>query len=84
MIEIPNVQAHQLSRMYEIVISSDEGALTLRGSALSYVNMMLAGAEEYDGSVMQDAAIAFCRYSTFADIVKGNPSDIDKVSGSNH
>jgi hypothetical protein len=32
----------------------------------------------------QNAAVAIYRYSKFADIVKGNPEDINKTNGSNH
>ncbi len=68
LIEIPNVQAHQLSHKFEIAITTDSGTITLTGSGLSYVNMMLAGAN--GNTVTQNAAIALYRYSKAADIVK--------------
>jgi hypothetical protein len=64
-IGIPDVPAHQLSRKHTIVISTANGTVTLTGSALSYVNMML---ETSGGNPAErDAAIALCRYSGFAD-----------------
>ena len=82
LVEIPNVQAHQLSHKYTINITTENGTLTLNGSGLSYAKMMLDGAN--GNTVTQNAAIAFYRYSKFADVVKGNPSDIDKVNGSSN
>ena len=84
LIEIPNIQAHQLSHKFEIAISTDNGTLKLTGSALTYAQMLLANTEEYTGTAMQDAMIAFYRYSQAADVVKGNPADISKTNGSSN
>ena len=70
LVEIPNVQAHQLSHKYTIEITTENGTITLIGSGLSYANMMLAGAN--GNTVTQNAAIALYRYSKAADVVKGN------------
>ena len=68
LIEIGNVQAHQLSHRFEIAITTENGTLTLTGSGLSYAQMMLAGAN--GNTVTQNAMIAFWRYSQAADAVK--------------
>ena len=68
MIEIPNVQAHQLSYKFTINITTDSGTLTVIGSALSYAQIMLAGAD--GDTLLQDAMTAFYRYSLYADLVK--------------
>ena len=68
LIEIANVQAHQLSHRFEIAITTENGTLTLTGSGLSYAQMALAGAN--GNPVTQNAMTAFCRYSQAADAVK--------------
>ena len=82
LIGIPNIQAHQLSRVFEIAISTEKGTLMLTGSGLSYAQMILAGAN--GNNVTQNAAIALYRYSQAADVVKGNPSDVNKTNGNSN
>ena len=68
MVEIPNVQAHQLSHKFTIHITTDSGTLTVVGSGLTYAQMLLAGAN--GDAMVQNAMIAFYRYSMYADLVK--------------
>ena len=68
MVEVPNVQAHLLSHKYTIHITTDSGTLTVVGSGLSYAHMMLASAN--GDPLVQNAMIAFYRYSKYADLVK--------------
>ncbi len=75
-VKIKNVQAHQLSHGFEIVIGTENGALTLTGSGLSYVNMMFAMYASNQAG--QNAAAAIYRYSNFADILKGNTPEASK------
>ena len=75
-VKIKNVQAHQLSHKFEIVIGTENGTLTLTGSGLSYVNMMFAMYASNPAG--QNAAVAIYRYSKFADIVKGNTPEANK------
>ena len=81
-VKIKNVQAHQLSHKFAIVIGTENGTLTLTGSGLSYVNMMFAMYASNPAG--QNAATAIYRYSKFADVLKGNPTDINKNNGSNN
>ena len=73
-VDIPNVQAHELSKKHTIVITTENGTVTLTGSGL-------LDAYTTDDTV-QKAAIAIWRYSQFADIVKGT-ADVNKTNGSN-
>ena len=79
-VDIKNVQAHQLSTEHTIVIGTEDGgSYTLIGSGLSFVKMMLAAYAGNDVAI--NAAIAVYRYSKFANIVNGNSSDINKTNG---
>ena len=69
-VEIENVQAHELSKQYTIAITTGNGTLTMTGSGLSYVKMMLTAYAGNDVAI--NAAIAIYRYSKFADVVHGN------------
>ena len=80
-VDIPNVQAHELSKQHTIVITTENGTVTLTGSGLSFVKILLDAYTTDD--TVQKAAVAIWRYSQFADIVKGDPADIDKDNGSN-
>ena len=81
-VDIPNVQAHELSKQHTIAITTDNGTVTLTGSGLSFVKILL---DAYSTNEMvQKAAVAIYRYSQFADIVKGNPADVNKDNGSTH
>ena len=68
-VDIPNVQAHELSKQHTIEITTENGTVTLTGSGLSFVKMLL---DAYpNNETVQNAAIAIWRYSKFADIVRG-------------
>ncbi len=69
-VEIENVHAHELSKQYTIAITTGNGTLTMTGSGLSYVKMMLTAYAGNDVAI--NAAIAIYRYSKFADVVHGN------------
>ncbi len=67
-VEIANIAAHQLSRTYEIIVTTDNGTATVRASVLSYVKLML---EAYaDNALAQNAAAAIYAYSQAADAYK--------------
>ena len=76
-VDIKNVQAHQLSTEHTIVIGTEDGgSYTLIGSGLSFVKMML---KAYAGNdVAINAAIAVYRYSKFADVLMGNTPEANK------
>ena len=69
-IEIPNVQAHQLSRKFIIAVTTQSGTLTLIGSGLSYVRIMLENAN--GSATVRNAAIALYRLSKLAEAVKSS------------
>ena len=75
-VDIPNVQAHELSTKHTIVITTDNGTVTLTGSGLSFVKILLDAYTTDD--TVQKAAVAIWRYSQFADIVKGNTPQANK------
>ena len=75
-VDIPNVQAHELSTKHTIVITTENGTVTLTGSGLSFVKILLDAYSTND--MVQKAAIAIWRYSQFADIVKGNTPEANK------
>ncbi|MBR0437217.1 MAG: InlB B-repeat-containing protein, partial [Clostridia bacterium] len=68
-VDIPNVQAHELSTKHTIEITTENGTVTLTGSGLSFVKMLLNAYP--DNETVQNAAIAIWRYSKFADDVRG-------------
>ena len=65
-VQIVNIPAHQLSKSYAIVISTDNGQLTINVSALSYVKVLIASSQ----ATMQNAACAIYCYSAAADAYK--------------
>jgi len=68
MVEVKGIMANGLSKKHTIVIGTENGSVTLTGSGLTYVQMMLrAGASNAN---IQNAAVAIYRYSKFADILK--------------
>ena len=67
-VQITNIPAHELSKIYEIVVTTDNGSATITASALSYVKILLAA---YAGnSVAENAAAAIYGYSAAADAFK--------------
>lgn len=67
-IQIANVPAHELSKTYTIVVTTDNGGATIQASALSYVKILLAA---YAGnSFAENAAAAIYGYSAAADAYK--------------
>ncbi len=82
-IKVP-LMAHKLSTEYVIIIKADDGttAATVTTSGLAYIKILL---DHYAGNQKAaNAAIAIYRYSKFADIVHGDPSDINKDNGSSY
>ena len=75
-VDIPNVQAHELSKQHTIAITTENGTVTLTGSGLSFVKILLDAYTTDD--TVQKAAVAIWRYSQFADIVKGNTPEANK------
>nr|MCR5611346.1 hypothetical protein [Clostridiales bacterium] len=71
MVEVKDVQAHQLSREYTITIATAEGGtLTIVGSGLSYANLMF---DTYSSNTLGEyAAVALYRYSKAADELKAS------------
>lgn len=66
-VEIKNIPADKLSEMHEITVTTDNGAATVRVSALSYAKALL---DAYASDPLAvNAAVAFCRYSKFADVL---------------
>lgn len=63
-VEIPNIAAHELSKVYEIVATTQNGSATVRVSVLSYVKLML---DSYTDSAAQKAAAAIYSYAMAAD-----------------
>ena len=64
-IQIANVPAHELSKTYTIVVTTENGSAEITASALSYVKILLAA---YAGnSVAENAAAAIYGYSAAAD-----------------
>ena len=64
-IQIANVPAHELSKTYTIVVTTDNGGATIQASALSYVKILLAAYA--DNSAALNAAAAIYGYSAAAD-----------------
>ena len=67
-IQIANVPAHELSKTYTIVVTTDNGGATIQASALSYVKILLAAYA--DNSAALNAAAAIYGYSAAADAYK--------------
>jgi C1A family cysteine protease len=67
-VQITNVPAHELSKTYTIVVTTENGSAEITASALSYVKILLAA---YAGNSMaENAAAALYSYSAAADAYK--------------
>ena len=65
-VDIENVAAHQLSKAYTVVVTTDGGSATITESALSYVKLMIGSTD----STVQNAMVAIYGYSAAADALK--------------